>query len=124
MSKIFLVNVGANTSDRSRARSPVFKGGRFIYVPFSFKRRGNDGFKDYPARTRPFIRTMHGRSTHCDPDWDNYTYGDNCLNRRARALATARAGDILLFGGCSGATQLRVGMALRARKAGTFSARF
>ena len=99
MSKIFLVNVGANTSDRSRARSQIFKGGRFIYVPFSFKLRANDGHKDYPAQTRPFIRTMHGRSTHCDPDWDNYTYGDYCLNRRARALASARAGDILLFWG-------------------------
>lgn len=99
MSKIFLVNVGANTSDSSRARSPIFKAGRFVYVPFSFERRGNDGRRDYPAATRPFIHNMDGRTTHRDPDWDNYTYGDNCLNRRARALARARPGDILLFWG-------------------------
>jgi hypothetical protein len=99
MNKIFLVNIGANTSDGSRARSPLFKNGRFIYVPFSYKRRGNDGRRDYPSVTRPFIRAMHGRSTHCDPDWDNYTYGDYCLNRRARALASAGFGDILLFWG-------------------------
>jgi hypothetical protein len=99
MIKIFLVNVGANTSDQSRARSPIFERGRFVYVPFSFKQRGNDGYRDYPVTTRPFIRNMHGRATHCDPDWDNYTYGDNCQNGRARALAKARAGDILLFWG-------------------------
>jgi hypothetical protein len=42
---------------------------------------------------------MHGRSTHCDPDWENFTYGDYCLNRRARALASVRSGHILLFWG-------------------------
>lgn len=99
MSKIFLVNVGANTSDRSRARSPIFRGDRWIYVPFSYKRRGKDGYKDYPVPTRPFIRAMHGRTTHCDPDWDSYTYGDYCLNRRARALAGVKPSDILLFWG-------------------------
>ena len=99
MSKVFLVNVGANTSDASRARSPIFKNGRFVYVPFSFKRRGNDGHKDYPKATRPFIRAMYGRSTHCDPDWENFTYGDYCLNRRASALSNVRSGHILLFWG-------------------------
>jgi hypothetical protein len=46
-----------------------------------------------------FIRNMHGRSTHCDPDWGNLTYGDKCSNRRAAALRRVEAGDILLFWG-------------------------
>jgi hypothetical protein len=90
MTKIFLVNIGANTSDRSRARSPIFKNDQFIYVPFSFKQRGNDGYKDYRVLTRQFVRAMHGRATHCDPDWDSYTYGDYCLNRRARAQFSSK----------------------------------
>ncbi len=99
MSKIFLVNVGANTSDSSRARSPVFENGRFVYVPFSYPCKANNGEKDYPPAARPFVRNMHGRTTHCDPDWDNYTYGDYCLNRRARALTRAKLSDILVFWG-------------------------
>jgi len=42
---------------------------------------------------------MHGRTTHVDPDWDSYTYGDYCLNRRALTLAGAQRDDILLFWG-------------------------
>jgi ABC-type branched-subunit amino acid transport system substrate-binding protein len=34
MSKIFLVNVGANTSHASKARSPIFEDGTFVYVSF------------------------------------------------------------------------------------------
>jgi Nucleotide modification associated domain 3 len=99
MSKVFLINVGANSSDSSRARSPIFKDDRFIYVPFCFKRRGADGHSEYPKATRSFIRNMQGRSTHRDPDWENLTYGDNCANRRAAALRRVEVGDILLFWG-------------------------
>lgn len=97
MSKVFLINVGANTSDTSRARSPIFEDGRFIYVPFSYECRGADGQSEYPKQARPFIRKMQGRSTHCDPDWNNLTYGDNCANRRAAALRRVEVGDIMLF---------------------------
>jgi hypothetical protein len=99
MSKVYLINVGANSSDSSRARSPIFEDDRFIYVPFSFKRRGGDGYFEYPKPARPFIRNMQGRSTHCDPDWSNLTYGDQCSNRRAAALRRVGVGDILLFWG-------------------------
>ncbi len=99
MSKVYLINVGANSSDSSRARSPIFEDDRFIYVAFSFKRRGVDGHLEYPKPTRPFIRNMQGRGTHRDPDWSNLTYGDQCSNRRAAALRRVEVGDILLFWG-------------------------
>jgi len=99
MSKVYLINIGANTSDRSRARCPVFANGSWVYVPFSYKERGTDGYHEYPKAARPYIRNMDGRNTHCDPDWTGLTYGDYCLNRRARALASARSGNILLFWG-------------------------
>jgi hypothetical protein len=95
--KVFLINVGSNSSDASRARSPVFEDDRFIYVPFSFESKGTDGHSEYPKATRPFIRNMKGRSTHRDPDWENLTYGDKCSNRRACALRSVEVGDILLF---------------------------
>jgi hypothetical protein len=99
MSKVYLSNVGANTSDSSRARSPIFENNRFIYVPFSCKSHGANGHFEYPKATRPFIRNMQGRSTHRDPDWNNLTYGDKCSNRRAAALRRVETGDILLFWG-------------------------
>ena len=97
MSRVFLINVGANTTDSSRARSPIFRNNSFVYVPFSVKKRGANGQFEYPKRTRPFIRNMQGRTTHCDPDWPNLTYGDNCANARAAALWKAEVGNILLF---------------------------
>jgi hypothetical protein len=99
MSKVFFINVGANSSDSSRARSPIFKDDRFVFVPFSFKNQGANGLAEYPKATRKFIRNMEDRSTHCDPDWENLTYGDNCANRRAAALRRVKVGDILLFWG-------------------------
>lgn len=97
MSKVYLINVGANTSERSRARCPVFTNGSFIYVPFSYDEKGTDGYREYPKAARPYIRRMEGRNTHCDPDWERLTYGDNCNNPRARALKRVVEDDVLLF---------------------------
>jgi hypothetical protein len=35
MTAVYLINVGANTKDSRRARSPVFGDGSFIYVSFT-----------------------------------------------------------------------------------------
>lgn len=97
MSKIYLINVGANTSHSGLARSPVFKNGSFIYV--SFPHPGQASSRPYPCEALPFIRNVDPYHTHLDPDWENLTYGDNCRNPRASALRHAAVGDALLFWG-------------------------
>lgn len=95
MPKIFLINVGANASHRSRARSPIFEDGTFIYVPFPLD--GDDGNYPYPEEAWPFTNGLTWYQTHADPDWDNLTYGDRITNPRAAALKAANPSDILLF---------------------------
>jgi len=95
MPKIFLVNVGANTADQGRARSPLFDNGSFLYVSFPFDGSGSS----YPPEVHPYVSDPAKLRTHLDPDWHNLTYGDFCHNRRARALLSAEVDDILLFWG-------------------------
>ncbi|MEI7820256.1 MAG: hypothetical protein WCK55_05000 [Verrucomicrobiota bacterium] len=97
MSKVYLVNVGANTAHSSIARIPVFDDGAFIYVPFPH--RDWNGVRPYPREARPFTRNVNVNHTHLDPDWSNLTYGDDLNNPRARALKRVVPGDILLFWG-------------------------
>ncbi|HEV7744812.1 MAG TPA: hypothetical protein VGO56_07435 [Pyrinomonadaceae bacterium] len=92
MSKIYLVNVGANLKDKAKARSPLFANGDFVFVPFPY---AGAHTRPYPAKCEPFIRTT--LETHDDPDWPNLTYGDDCANPRATALKQVVKGDILLF---------------------------
>jgi hypothetical protein len=95
MSKIYLINVGANSQHSSIARSPRFANGKFVFVPFPYK--GDMQVRPYPVRCKPFVNTDD--PTHDDPDWQNLTYGDDCANRRAAALGRVVEGDILLFWG-------------------------
>jgi hypothetical protein len=95
MSKIYLINVGANVSHKSLARSPIFNDDRFIYVPFPHV--GEEETRPYPRPARPFTRNVNIYETHSDPDWGNLTYGDYCANPRAVALRQAIPGDVLLF---------------------------
>lgn len=95
MAKIFLVNVGANTADQNRARSPIFPDGSFIYVPFP----DSGCRRPYLPEAHPYVADAANLRTHLDPDWQNLTYGDNCFNARARALLKAQIGDVLLFWG-------------------------
>jgi Nucleotide modification associated domain 3 len=97
MSKVYLVNVGANTAHSSIARSPIFDDNAFIYV--SFPHRGEHGVRPYPREARPFTRELDFNHTHFDPDWPNLTYGDNLKNPRAQALKKVLPADILLFWG-------------------------
>ena len=93
MSKIYLVNVGANAAHQNLARSPVFQDGSFVYVSFP----DDESKGRYGATAAPFVRDPKRMRTHVDPDWKNLTYGDNCANPRARALLSVEPDDILLF---------------------------
>jgi hypothetical protein len=96
MSRIFLINVGANLSHRSTARCPLFSDGRFVFVPFPYP----DGFEErrpYPTDAWPFTNNLRWHQSHVDPDWPQLTYGDRFANPRAAALKSAEPNDILLF---------------------------
>jgi hypothetical protein len=93
MSKIYLINVGANTAHRKEARSPILPDGTWRYVAFP----NADAGVAFPKDVVPYVRVKAGIKTHLDPDWTALTYGDNCAKRRARALFSVTPGDILLF---------------------------
>lgn len=95
MSKVYLVNVGANSAHGATARSPIFDNGSFVFV--SFPHSGTRGMRPYSATARPFVRGIDIHDTHNDPDWQNLTYGDGCDNPRASALRNVVEDDILLF---------------------------
>ncbi len=95
MCRIYVINVGSNTSHSSTARSPIFPDGSFVYVPFPTD-EPRDG-PGYAEDAVPFTRGVDRRATHADPDWDNLTYGDCCANPRAGALNRVRRGDVLVF---------------------------
>lgn len=94
MCSIYLINVGANDSHASVARSPVFNNLSFVYVSIL-----DPAGTQYPPEMHPFVRAPDNRRTHSDPDWDKLTYGDVCSNRKAAALKNVTPGDILLFWG-------------------------
>jgi hypothetical protein len=95
MCSIYLINVGVNASHESKARSPIFNDNlSFVYVSIP-----DHAGTPYPPEMRPFVRDPDKLPTHSDPDWDNLTYGDDCLNPRASALINVTRGDILLFWG-------------------------
>jgi hypothetical protein len=94
MSRVYLINVGANTSHSSIARSPIFNDAHFIFVPFPTK---DKGLRPYSTEAMPFVRVTDIHYTHADPDWENLTYGDYCKNPRALALRNVAENDTLLF---------------------------
>lgn len=72
--KIFLVNVGANVSHQSYAKSPLFSDGGFVYVPFP-NLDGKREARPYPTIAWPFTKNLDRKQTHADPDWLILTYG-------------------------------------------------
>lgn len=94
--KIYLVNVGANVSHQSYAKSPLFDDGTFVFVPFPHK-KGTQERCPYPSNARPFTRKLDIYQTHADPDWPNLTYGDTLSNGRASRLKMVEPDDVLLF---------------------------
>lgn len=98
MCSIYLINVGANTSHSTQARSPIFYDGSFVYVSYVADPKKEMQCTKYPEKMIPFTNPRKDNLvTHNDPDWVNLTYGDVCSNRRAAALNNVDSGDILLF---------------------------
>jgi hypothetical protein len=95
MARIYLINVGANTSHAWKARGPVFLGEEeaFEFVPYPDK----SCKQKCPRTLVRYVKPAWFGHLHLDPDWEHLTYGDYCYNRRARALLRVRDGDILLF---------------------------
>jgi hypothetical protein len=95
MASIYLINVGANTAHSSQARCPLFldEAGGFEYVPFPHE----ECRQTYPQKLFPYVKPEWRNHAHLDPDWEHLTYGDCCSNQRARALRSAKPGDVLLF---------------------------
>jgi hypothetical protein len=107
--RIYLINVGANSSHQCRARSPLFVGERpqlpsnFLYVSFYCTTNSETARTEYPADCQSFLNPRYFREVkqfaHVDPDWKNLTYGDCCDQLRGAALKNARLNDIFLFWG-------------------------
>ncbi|MCI0438564.1 MAG: hypothetical protein L0177_05475 [Chloroflexi bacterium] len=104
--RIFLANVGANASHRFC--SPVFEDGAFEFLPIPETPDLSDPhavrYKDLKAFSdgRDLKRHIPARlwevSTHNDPEFETFTYGDNCeVSPRAASLKRAQPGDFLFF---------------------------
>lgn len=105
--RIFLANVGVNASHRFS--SPLFPDGTFEFIPTPEDRdlpaphaiRYTDlkSFYDQGQSLTKYIpKRLWGKTTHNDPEFDTYTYGDNCeVNPRASSLKRMESGDFLFF---------------------------
>ena len=105
--RIFLANVGANASHRFAG--PVFPDGTFEFLPIpeqpdpagphAVRYRDLVSFND-PGRglTEYVPERLWARATHSDPEFETFTYGDNCeWSPRASGLKGMEHGDILFF---------------------------
>lgn len=105
--RIFLANVGANASHRFS--SPLFPDGTFEFVPIpedielagpsivryrdlrSHNAAGSDLTDHIPSR-------LWDWAAHSDPEFETFTYGDNCeKSPRAASLKQLERGDLLFF---------------------------
>ena len=105
--RIFLINVGSNASHNFN--SPIFSDGTFEFLPIpetpnlrseyviryrdlrSHYDHGKDLLKYIPER-------FWDLSAHADPEFDTFTYGDNCeLSPRAASLKQIETSDYLFF---------------------------
>ena len=105
--RIFLANVGANASHRFS--SPVFPDGTFEFIPIPEDRdltgRHAVRYRDLKSYNRPghdlteyVPQRLWGWPTHNDPEFDSFTYGDNCeTSPRAASLKRVEPGDFLFF---------------------------
>ncbi len=105
--RIFLANVGANASHRFAG--PVFENGTFEFLPIpetpDLHSRRATRYRDlrswyYPERDLlDYVpRRLWDVSCHNDPEFETFTYGDNCdSNSRAAGLKLMGSGDVLLF---------------------------
>ena len=105
--RIFLVNVGANASHRFQ--SPIFADGTFELLPIPEERDLTGGrlvrfgdlrsFYDPEVSLRRYIpERWWDYPCHLDPEFETFTYGDNCDTApRAAALRRVAPGDFMFF---------------------------
>ena len=105
--KIFLINVGSNT--KHIFCSPVFPDRTFEFIPIPEDREvqylHGSKYKDLRSYYNPtddlslyIPDNFQDTTMHNDPEFDTFTYGDNCdVNPRASALRQVSRGDFLLF---------------------------
>ena len=107
--RIYLANVGANSSHR-QLFSPLFESGTFEFLPIPEGDRNLDKsrYAVHYRDLRSYYNPDHGLlryvpqdmwdySCHHDPDFEAFTYGDSGTNGRSSALTQLRKGDALLF---------------------------
>ena len=105
--RTYLINVGANASHRFAG--PIFPDGSFEFLPIPEGRDLPEGhgvrFSDlrsfYDSKQdlmRYIPERLWDRTAHAGPEWDTFTYGDNCgKSPRAAALGRVEPGHRLLF---------------------------
>ena len=105
--RIFLANVGANASHRFAG--PIFPDGSFEFLPIPEDRdlpgphavryRDLTSYR-YPERDlEEYVPgRLWDRPAHNDPEFETFTYGDNCeTSPRAASLKRLELGDFLFF---------------------------
>ncbi len=105
--RIFLANVGANASHRFA--SPIFPDGTFEFIPIpetpdlrgvhAVRYKDLRSFYDPGERLAKYVPKRYWNvATHSDPEFETYTYGDNCeTTPRAASLKRLERGDYLFF---------------------------
>jgi len=105
--RVFLVNVGTNASHGFC--SPVFEDRTFEFLPIPEDRHLPEAYGIRFSQLRSFYDPLRDLlkyvpnkyrdyTAHNDPEFDTFTYGDNCdLNSRAMSLSNVSRGDYLLF---------------------------
>ena len=105
--RIFLANVGANASHRFAG--PIFPSGTFEFLPIPEDRNSSSEHAVKYADLRSYYdpaknlldyvpRRLWEWPAHHDPEFETFTYGDNCaVSPRASALRQLERDDILLF---------------------------
>ena len=105
--KVFLINVGSNANHSFC--SPIFDDRTFEFIPIPEDIEGSYPhgikYKDLrsyydPSRDLDLYvpENLREVAMHNDPEFDTFTYGDNCdVNPRASALRKVSRGDFLIF---------------------------
>jgi hypothetical protein len=105
--RIFLANVGVNASHRFF--SPLFPDRTFEFIPIpedrdfpgphALRYRDLRSYRDPTRDLRQYVpERLWDRPSHNDPEFDAFSYGDNCgTSPRAAALMRLGRGDLLLF---------------------------
>jgi hypothetical protein len=105
--RVFLANVGANASHRFAG--PIFDDRTFEFLPIPEDRELQGShtvrYRDLRSFYRPGAdlleyvpRRLWDWPAHSDPEFETFTYGDNCeTSSRGAALKGLRPGDRLVF---------------------------